>query len=64
MKDKYYRGGWITQIHGSRDGGNIDAIQLEFPSEIRMEVSKEKRESFAEELARNIVKFMQLYYKI
>ena len=20
--DKYYRGGWITQIHGSRDGGN------------------------------------------
>merc|ERR1719436_350069 len=32
-KDKYYRGGHITQIHGSRDGGLVDAIQTEFPWE-------------------------------
>jgi len=34
-KDKYYRGGHITQIHGSRDGGLVDAIQTEFPKTIR-----------------------------
>lgn len=85
--DKYYRGGWITQIHGSRDGGNnsiqrifqesmnlisittlcncvgkIDAIQLEFPTEIRTEVSEEKRNKFSDELAHNIVMFYKLYY--
>merc|ERR1719347_1023591 len=38
-EDKYYSGGWITQVHGSRDGGQIDAIQLEFPTDIRTEVS-------------------------
>ena len=51
-------------MHGSRDGGNVDAIQLEFPTEIRREVSKERRERFAEELAHNIVNFMELYYQI
>ena len=30
-----FRGGFITQEYGSRDGGYIDAIQLEVPSEIR-----------------------------
>lgn len=60
--DKYYRGGWITQIHGSRDGGKIDAIQLEFPTEIRTEVSEEKRNKFSDELAHNIVMFYKLYY--
>ena len=60
--DKYYRGGWITQIHGSRDGGTIDAIQLEFPTEIRTEVSEEKRNIFINKLAQNINIFMNLFY--
>jgi len=60
-QDKYYRGGWITQIHGSRDGGNIDAIQLEFPQEIRVEAS-EDRVRFGVTLAKNIETFQSLYY--
>ena len=61
--EKYYRGGWITQIHGSRDGGNIDAIQLEFPTEIRIEATEEDRERFGVRLAENIEKFQSLYYQ-
>jgi len=33
-KDKYYRGGYITQNHGSSNGGVVDAIQLELPVEL------------------------------
>ena len=61
-EDKYYRGGWITQIHGSRDGGVIDAIQLEFPTEIRTEATDEERTVFGEKLAENIERFKSLYY--
>ncbi|KAL5253392.1 hypothetical protein ACHWQZ_G013244 [Mnemiopsis leidyi] len=32
---KYYRGGYTTQRWGSRDGGNIDCIQMELPPEPR-----------------------------
>ena len=60
--EKYYRGGWITQIHGSREGGNIDAIQLEFPTEIRVEASEEERTKFGVKLAKNIEKFQSLFY--
>jgi len=61
-KDKYYRGGWITQIHGSRDGGVIDAVQLEFPTEIRTEATDEERFMFGVKLAKNIEIFQSLYY--
>ena len=33
-KDKYYRGGYITQNHGSSNGGVVDAIQLELPVDL------------------------------
>jgi len=61
-KDKYYRGGWITQIHGSRDGGVIDAVQLEFPQEIRIEATDEERFKFGVKLAKNIEEFQSIYY--
>ena len=34
---KYFRGGFITRCHGSRFDlkGEIDAVQLEFPKELR-----------------------------
>lgn len=32
---KYYRGGYTTQTWGSKEGGNIDCIQMEFPPEPR-----------------------------
>jgi len=51
-KDKYYRGGWITQEWGSdEDGGVIDAIQVEVPSEIRYEGGPELTERFAKAFA-------------
>ena len=34
----YYRGGFITRYHGSRydDNDEVDAIQIEFPRQLRM----------------------------
>jgi len=61
-QEKYYRGGWITQVHGSRDGGVIDAIQLEFPTEIRTEASDQDRYMFGVKLAENIQRFQTLFY--
>jgi len=60
--DKYYRGGWITQIYGSKDESNIDAVQLEFPTEIRVEASEEDRVRFGKKLAMIIEKFQYLFY--
>jgi len=31
---KYFNGGFITRCHGSRFGGEIDAVQIEFPTEL------------------------------
>jgi len=61
--DKYFNGGFITETYGSRDEGNVDAIQLEFPSWVRTQASNETRDKFCEELAKNIYKFYQLYYE-
>ena len=30
-----YRGGYITEEYGSSQGGDVDAIQIEVPGEIR-----------------------------
>ena len=35
--DSYFSGGYITQRHGSRDGGTVDAIQIESPRFLRDE---------------------------
>ena len=61
-KDKYYRGGHITQIHGSSDGGLVDAIQTEFPKTIRRD--EQIRNDFIKALARIIAKFHKLYYTV
>jgi len=61
--DKYFNGGFITETYGSRDEGNVDAIQLEFPSWVRTQASNETRDKFCEELAKNIYKFYKLYYE-
>ena len=58
---KYYRGGYITRYHGSRYGGNIDAIQVEIPAELR--VRSLEREKFAKALGRSIHKFYQTNYR-
>lgn len=57
---KYYRGGYITRYHGSRYEGNVDAIQVEIPAELR--VRSLEREKFAKALGRSIHKFYQTNY--
>jgi len=62
-EDKYYRGGWITQIHGSRDGGDVDALQIEQPRAIR-EAELEEREEYTRKLAKVIAEYHQRYYTL
>lgn len=61
-KEKYYKGGYITQTHGSSEDGAIDAIQLELPAEIRHEGGEVLRESFSKDLAKILASFIQQYY--
>merc|ERR1719234_1136588 len=59
---RYYKGGFITQTHGSSQGGEVDAIQMEVPAEIRHEGGETLRTSFSRDLAKILVAFMDLYY--
>ena len=49
----YYEGGYNTVHHGSRHGGQSDAIQLEHPMAIRE--TPESREAYAADLAESVV---------
>ena len=62
--DIYYRGGYTAQVHGSRDGGVVDAIQLEFPGEIRIDEGEDARTQFSTKLAKILAKSVQQYWKI
>lgn len=59
-KLKYYRGGYITQTHGSSNGGVVDAIQLELPTELTN--TTESRAKFASKIGGVIAEFHQRYY--
>ena len=61
--DKYYRGGYITQIHGSREGGLVDAVQVEVPGEIRYG-EEEERTKYGQAVARILTQYMNLYYQL
>ena len=61
--DLYYRGGYTTQVHGSRDGGQVDAIQVEIPGEIRIEGGKKLRKQFSTSLANILEKFFSANYE-
>ncbi|CAD5125004.1 DgyrCDS13244 [Dimorphilus gyrociliatus] len=56
----YYSGGFIVKTYGSKNGGNIDAIQVEAPKNIRF--SSTKRTKFGQDLGSAVVSFMQTYY--
>jgi len=61
-KDKYYRGGYITQQYGSSNGGFIDAIQIEVPSEIRYEGGAELNTRYGKKLAKVLRQFFNTHY--
>ncbi|CAH1799620.1 unnamed protein product [Owenia fusiformis] len=53
----YFSGGYNTRRHGSRDGGTIDAIQIESPRFLR-----DIWPVYAEGLGQALVNFVQRYY--
>lgn len=57
----FYSGGYITKIHGSKEGGNVDAIQVEIHRINR--TPKVKRDAFSKALGKVIVKYYETYYK-
>ena len=52
--------GYTTQIHGSHNGGVVDAIQLETPKHLR---NKEASPKYAKDIAVTIHQYLQLYYE-
>ena len=60
--DLYYRGGYTAQVHGSSHGGVVDAIQLEFPGEIREGGGKVLRKKFSTAVAQILQQFFSNNY--
>ncbi len=56
--ERYFAGGHIVDIHGSADGGHIDAIQVEIGSRLR---TPERLEKTARDLAGAIAVFAKAY---
>jgi len=57
-KEVYFSGGYITRHHGS---SHVDAIQLETPSDLRINNSGE-RHQFAQAMGKAIVDFYSFHY--
>ncbi|KAG0254255.1 hypothetical protein DFQ27_006941, partial [Actinomortierella ambigua] len=54
---------YTIQRHGSRDGGTIDAIQLEVPRSLRFGTRDEMRE-IAQRMGWAIVEYLYTYYDV
>lgn len=57
----YFQAYYITMEHGSKNGGNIDAIQVESPFKYRYNEST--IEDYSDILTDVVLKFMEKYYK-
>ena len=60
MNRGYLTGGYITRHHGSKSGGNVDAIQVEIPRLIRD--NKELQTPYIAKITQAIVKFIDVNY--
>ena len=60
-KTRLFSGGYTVRKHGSRSGGLIDAIQMEFPWSLRL---KSGWESAKDRVVRAILQFLKLNYCI
>ena len=52
----YFHGGYIIEKYGSRNGGEIDAIQIEFPKKLRF--------GWGSDLKRRVVRAMLRFLKL
>ncbi|WP_146198806.1 hypothetical protein [Pararcticibacter amylolyticus] len=57
---KYFDGGYNTARHGSRQGGTVSAIQLEFNQDVRFDDNT--RPGYADSIAEAIVEYMNVYF--
>ncbi|MFT5434467.1 MAG: hypothetical protein ACI9OJ_005180 [Myxococcota bacterium] len=57
----YFNGGYNTRVHGSRDGGMIDSIQIENWFGF---MSDGERDAYAAAVARSIVSFYERHYGV
>lgn len=58
----YFSGGYSTRRHGSRNGGTIDAAQLELPRALRTDTSRHER--LCHDLATVLVDFLNEHYAL
>lgn len=58
--DSFFSGGYNTVNYGSRNGGTIDAIQIECHRDVRFE--EDLRKEFATQLASTLISYMQIHY--
>ena len=63
---RYYSGGFSLSTHGSMisNGGNIDVIQIEMPSDIRFSRKGWDRDIFCHDFAKVIKTFINKWYNI
>lgn len=61
--EPYFAGGYITQQHGSRNGGVIDAVQLE-ANRHGVRQTADQRRAFADSTAKIMVDFFAHHYGI
>lgn len=59
---KYFAGGYCTQTYGSRNGGDMDAIQIELPKTLRF--PKSGRENVVMALSESLVWMVQTFYQV
>ncbi len=57
-EDRFYGGGYITTSYGSANGGEVDAIQIEFGSDFR---TPERRNRTADDLAEAIAAYVEAF---
>jgi hypothetical protein len=61
--EPYFAGGYITQRHGSRNGGTIDAVQVE-ANRHGVRHTAEQRRAFADSTAAILIEFFSHHYGI
>ncbi len=59
-EEPYFSGGYNTIQHGSKYGGFVDAVQLEFHSEVRWDESL--RLELADSLATTLIQYINMHY--
>ena len=61
-EDGYFPGGFTVQTYGSKSGGEVDAIQMEFPNGLRSQLAKNMKKNECSRKVRDKVVFAILCF--